>query len=183
MVVASPLLAADMKWIQEPTKVMGIELGVPLSPDFPDCQTGSRVDRSPPRDVCVYNALRATPDAVLLGNLPFSDLHISGVVQFFRAKVSSINLDLPHQDYNKIKRILIDRYGPATNVTSTQVTATSGASAPSESLVWQGVRVRIALIERAARIDRSAVDFEDNELSKQKAEAMNQLEHAEASKL
>jgi hypothetical protein len=181
--VGGSALASDQEWKQEPNAVMGIALGVPLSEEFPDCENGSRVDRSPARDLCVHGTWRATPGAALLGNLPFRDLHITGLVEFVEGRVAAIQLDLLHDDYEKFKRILTDRYGPAMNVGGSQVTANSGAAAHSELLSWHGTHARIIYVERSGRIDTSVVRFEDIELSRLQAESSRRDERAVASKL
>jgi hypothetical protein len=148
--------AAQQAW-REPAAVLGIPLGAPFAEaGFEDC---SGVPATPP---CV-DADKSTDRLKTLVRLP--DL---GLVAGYRLQVllheglvSAIVLTARHGDYERLRAVLVERYGEPTLRKTERVQSRMGAVFPSEQLLWVGKRVRIMAREHHDTLDQSAVMFSD----------------------
>jgi len=171
------------EWTQEPTSVIGIKLGAPLSESgIPTCPKYVSGSWTPPKDVCVDEDGYSPDKYRKVEGLPWPDIAMTGSVFLLDGKVQSLYLDLRHDDYQRFKEILISRYGPPTETEASPVTSMGGAVVDAETLSWSGKATTIVLVERAGRIDRSVVSFNDNALLEQAHKARQSDIAKEASK-
>lgn len=148
--------SALSQWQQEPTSVMGIELGG-TQQSIPKCPPGNAALLS--QTTCVELS-SIEPKIGTLWGLPVKFVLGGGDVFFVDQRVAQIAIKVRHSDdYARLRQILIERYGQPHKVESLVVTANSGAVVTSEETSWSGDRVFILLSERSDRIDRSQASF------------------------
>jgi hypothetical protein len=176
--------AADAPgWPNEPTSVLGIPLGKSIPHRLLDCPYPLTAGGAAPHDVCMVRIEgRRDSGPIQLLALPFTDIRVSAFMKLTDGNVSEFEFDVDHADYERFKRILIERYGPPSRTTASQFTAYSGASVSGEVLQWKGEHSAIVAWERRERIDRSVVVIGDIALITAEKEADDQRIKAEAAK-
>ncbi|WP_143129100.1 hypothetical protein [Variovorax sp. PDC80] len=149
-------LGAGAQWAQEPTSVMGVELGGRREA-IPPCPRGAAAFKS--KTVCL-ESIAGNPAVGILWGLPLNFTRDGANVNFVDGRVQLITFAVSRdQNYQRLKATLAERYGPAHMVETAHVTANSGAVLSSEESTWGGPNVVIALSERSGSIDRSVVIF------------------------
>ncbi len=173
-------LGAGAQWAQEPTSVMGVQLGGKKE-DIPRCPAGNAALKS--TTVCVEpNA--AGPEYGTLWGLPLNFILGGADVRFVDGRVQLVLVAVRHDEsYRRLKAILIERYGPPHSVEDKSVTTLDGAPMESEESTWLGPNVLILLSERAGRFDRSRVAFSYRPLGQKKLQDDARDAKSDASKL
>jgi hypothetical protein len=168
-----PIAAAA--WQQEPTAVLGIELGKPLvglarcSPSY----------QQPPTDIC--ESYR-TAKLVLLAGIPIPSVGV-GSVQLHNGAVSMVTLMHPSTAFDSLLAILTERYGKPHQMETSVVTNLAGARLSSRQASWRGSRTNIVAHERIGKVTEGAVFFSDIELAAQERAATAADTKATAGKL
>lgn len=154
--IACAAAVAQQGW-REPSAVLGIPLGVPFAAaGLEEC---SGVPAVPP---CI-DADKSSDRLKTLVRLP--DLGLAEGYQLqvllHEGAVRSIVLTARHGDYERLRAVLVERYGEPTSRKTERVQNRMGAVFPSEHLIWTGARVRIMAREHHNTLDQSAVMFSD----------------------
>jgi hypothetical protein len=97
--------------------------------------------------------------------------------------VNSIHIDFWYSDYDRMKAILIERYGSPTKVEQATVTSGAGAVVQTETLYWTGQNNSVHLFQRFNRIDKSLVAFTNNALSAKQSQRTSDKVKDTASKM
>ncbi len=159
----------EPKWAQEPSTVLGIELGAPLSGAIPVCQPlggdaevviGYRPSggSSTPRSMCrVQPDAYSVADVVQFRYFPLRDLLSSVEAYMHQGVVSRVQAELPNYNYPELRAVLIERYGQPTSTETLVVRTNAGAEWSSELLTWSGATVTIQLREMFDTIEKSAM--------------------------
>lgn len=77
-------------------------------------------------------------------------------------------LDVKQPDFEKIKGLLIERYGEPTSIDVNDVTSRVGAKLTSQQIQWKGKKISIMALERVGTIDQSYVSFSDTSVLEMK---------------
>lgn len=149
--------AGASEWAQEPTEIIGIKLGAPLS--LPPCAERRPFDRDwrPPSSLCAVRTGVYDDRVQTLEGLPWNDIGISGSVGLYGGNVSYVMFTVGHDYYQRFKEMLISKYGQPHEIIPKAVTSRAGAVLSSEQLVWKGRDVEIVSLEREGRIDTAVV--------------------------
>lgn len=178
-------------WDKEPTSFIGIELGKPLSGNFPSCPMtkavfGTFVDERY-RDPCVTG----DGNKLALWNGPDLGFGYGNRILLREGKVESVTLTTLEDNYAALKQLLITRYGPPSSTSVSEWETDQGLKVTSEESVWRGSNVSILL---SARYDttyttingwtyKSAVVVKDNALTKAAEDTARAKQTDAASKL
>ena len=148
--------SVNVPWEKEPTSVIGMTLGAPLPTTIPDCPGDWHA--APP--LCVYARSNPKANGILLGlaGLPFPGLNVRGQVVVFEGNVAVIKLYVSHDDYGRLKDVLIGQYGQST------MTEGGGARPGTEKLIWGGRKSSLAYTESSDQAGLSVAAFFDNTL-------------------
>lgn len=160
--------AQTKRWDKEPETVFGIPLGEAIPAGLvPTCPpVGRENGYKQPTELCIeFSSGRYANEIAALNALPFRDIAHSSSIHFDDGRVSNILISLNHNGYDKMRQILVERYGEPTKIERSTVTSMAGASIDSERLSWVGVKNSVSLSERSDRIDRSLVVFSNNALT------------------
>lgn len=133
---------------------MGIELGAPKE-SIARCPSLSAALNS--KTICTAPDPSSNKLESLYG-FPFG-FNRGGYVSYVDGHIAQIDMIVGHSDFERLKGILIERYGAPTSTSTDSVTAGSGAVLTSEELTWIGKNVSIVLTERQRSVDRSNVAF------------------------
>lgn len=176
--------AAEPVWQHEPSSVFGLPLGQPVPKSVPDCTTtkGHGQDHAGP--VCLFRSFHTAADLpYTMGNLPFDGFVVTGTLQPYEGKTLSIQLGTLHDNFESLKRILIAKYGNPSRNTSGTVQSISGAVLPTTSVFWLGHHVSIVLMERAAKVNESAVIIRSEDMEGRRADKLSRQEKTAADRL
>jgi hypothetical protein len=169
-----PIAAAA--WPQEPTAVLGIELGKPLAGIS---QCGPSYAQRPP-GICALTD--PTAKLVLLTGIPIPSVG-RGAAHLHNGAVSMVTLMHPSTAYDNMLGILIERYGKPHQMETSVVTNLAGARLTSRQATWRGSRTLIVAHERIGNVTEGAVFFSDVELAAQERAATAADTKATAGKL
>jgi hypothetical protein len=149
----------DVPWEKEPASVMGMTLGAPPPTTIPDCAGDWHAATS----LCIYGRSNPKANATLLdlAGLPFPGLNVRGQVIVFEGKVAVIKLYVSHDDYSRLKDVLIGQYGHPT------MTEGGAARPGTEKLIWGGRESSLSYSESSDQPRLSVAAFFDNTLMSQ----------------
>ncbi len=88
-----------------------------------------------------------------------------------------------HDDYQEIRRLLVERYGEPTTVTPGTASNRMGATFSNETVIWLGKRLMLTLQERANKVDRTAAIFEYLPRVEKQIKQRNEQRKSDASKM
>ncbi len=129
--------------------MMGIELGAPKE----------RIERCPAGNAALTSAVTCLEESSMTWGLPIT-FHLAGWTSLVDGRVAAVYMTVRRDsDFQRLKSIMVERYGPPHRVSTEEVTTRSGAVVPSEESAWNGSKVNITLSERAGRVDQSRVSF------------------------
>jgi hypothetical protein len=183
LLAAQLAMAADPPWKQEPATVMSIELGGPWEPlDSHHCPN----QRGDGREVCwgiaTYAGLPAGQVIHSMHNLPDLGFPYEASILTADERIASLSLSLDRRDFDRVVRILVERYGKPHKTADGTFANGTGAMLPARLVSWTGRRVRIVAQERV-RLDRSSITFESIEIAGSEDAKSNASEKAAASRL
>lgn len=150
--------AKPLAWAKEPATIFGLRLGDKISPsEVLDCG-GPAIAVDPPRfGFCKLNAK-------ISGSMDVAGFSVSafeaGHLAVEDGTATSLSIFSPHDRFDDIRSILVQRYGAPTLTSSFVVTTARGARFPAEKLVWRGKKLIITALERSGTADQSTVSFE-----------------------
>lgn len=144
------------QWAQEPTSVLGITLGAPSS-SIPLCPPPAPPAYNRHAFLC-YEPLSVTKkSAIVSGGIDLS-VATSAYVAFVDGSIASVSIVTERANYDRLRSLLVERYGPAHKAIASSV-ATNYGVLTSNDLSWSGTKTSIVLRERSERIDRSGAYF------------------------
>lgn len=171
-------------WTQEPASVFGLKLGEPMgASDIPGCRPYSPRESSIQKELCIEPGPGPYADRIATLNALPIDVAYSASIHLDDGLVSSLHIDISHDNYAKLRAILIERYGKPTKSNSSTVTSNGGVTLPAETLEWIGRNNSVYLFERFDRIDKSLAAFKNNELTRKSAERIIEKQKESASKM
>lgn len=184
LVSALAFAAGDGKklpvWKQEPTAVLGIQLGKPLeASNIPTCLESMEI--SP--EVCVKKPYKLETGLVyrMLGH-PFDYARMTLTVDE-TGVVSYIGATMDHDRFSDFVKALVIKYGQPTVKGDVPVQSKAGATFSNMMYVWSGKAITIRAVERSGRVDESFVSFSDNASNTRTEVKQKQADKAAASKL
>ena len=83
----------------------------------------------------------------------------------FHGQFELLHIEIDHNNYAKLRAILIERYGRPTKADTSTVTSNGGVTLPAETSEWIGSTNSLRLFERFGSINKSLAAFTNNELS------------------
>jgi hypothetical protein len=175
--------ASAQTWKKEPASVFGLKLGAPIQASgIPFCETGPR-SSSNQADLCIEPGPGLYADRIAtLKALPI-EVAESASIMLEGGLISSLHIDISHDNYGKFRGILIERYGNPTKVSSSTVTSNGGVTLPAETMEWVGRNNTLYLFERYGHIDKSTAIFRNNELTRKTAQRIIEKQKESASKM
>ena len=148
--LAAPGAPGD--WTREPESVFGIALGhpFPAAGQVPDCPLFAPFRREPQYEgLCVDARAGFSADRLVLRNVPLSGLAEEAHVELRDGRVVAIVLPFEAIDFEPMKSLLAERYGPAHDHRAGGTPGASGAPV-AETLAWRGARTLILLKREGA---------------------------------
>lgn len=144
-------------WPKEPDSVFGIKLGQPLNDDLiPYC-----IDDEPPKpgqlSLCSEDP-RDGRGISEISRLPIPEFG-NGLISRHQGVVSSIAFYGSNDNYQRIKDVLVERYGRPASAKLDSVQNKAGASFRSEELTWRGARVSLVLEQRSGKVGNFLITF------------------------
>ncbi|OZI74562.1 hypothetical protein CAL22_08870 [Bordetella genomosp. 12] len=103
---------------------------------------------------CIYSA---SNDVYQIWNALSFDFGYTLTMGMYDNAVRSFLLTTKQQNYESLRKILVERYGPPTNSSQQTVQSVGGGKFRSEAASWRGKAVTIELTERAGQVDESAM--------------------------
>jgi hypothetical protein len=173
-------------WDKEPETIFGLKLGEVLPTDvLPQCPVPNYANKyQQPKEFCIDPRTGPYADqTVMLRMLPLSEITTVAPIYFEDGRFYSLHLRAPHDYYQKLRTLLVERYGPPTYSETTMVKSRAGAEFTSETLTWRGKKNSILLIERQGSIDSSLAAISNNELTELAAKRIQDGLKANASKM
>lgn len=179
-------VTAHIKWDKEPEAVFGIKLGdsIPAG-SFPECILPSRANGyKNPTEMCIESG--PGPYAGKIATLhaaPLPQVSSTATINLDDTLVSSIHINFHHENHEKMRAILIERYGPPTKTDISTVQTGAGASFQAETLAWEGAKNSVRLFERWDTASKSLAVFSSNQLSEKQGNRILKSLKDSASKL
>lgn len=154
---ASAQPSKQVKWTKEPASVFGIQLGSELDDRLiPYC-----IDSDLPTPEMLPFCSEDPRDGrgiTEIQRLPIPEFG-TGQIARHRGVVSAVRFTGSNENYQRIKDILVERYGRPAATTGSSVQNKIGASFKSEEAIWAGSRVSILLEQRHGTIDQFLITF------------------------
>lgn len=145
---------AKPAWAQEPTSVLGLELGAAVDHySLPACK--DQPPDPPKYGFCVTFASNLNAG---IGGIAVPAFD-SGVIEMQGDIPTSVGLFAAHKNFERVKAVLIERYGRPTRASVSTLQNMAGATFQSQTLEWVGARVSLTLVERAGKVDQTAAVF------------------------
>lgn len=149
-------------WPKEPSSFLGIGIDSPFPGAIPQCPLrGSgalavvdHVALTGRKDLCF-----APPYGELfqIHGLPDLGFAYKLAVFAYQGKAGSLMLETSSSNYNKLRELLITRYGQPSRRIANKVKTTVGATFDSEQLLWSGRAVEIVLDQLSGDVNTSHV--------------------------
>jgi len=178
-------LQVPQKWDREPEAVFGIKLGGLVSElSLPLCPPKNRAGfyDTEPANLCIFNSPYLPEKGADLYGTPELTVPYRASLGYYKGVVSAIYLRLHQSNFEKLKAILMERYGPPTKVEVLEVTSGAGAKLTSQQIEWKGVKTNIMAIERVDTITQSYVAFSDVGTLEKKVFDLNSSTKGDAAK-
>jgi hypothetical protein len=149
-------------WAQEPDSFLGIKFGSDAS-SIPACGPSTN---TPPAEICFHQF--ATGEAGSLRGLPDLGMHagdgVSATISLLDGKVAMFTVTVDHADYEKMRSMLLTRYGQPIKTGTGTVETIGGGQFNSEEMLWKGPHINLSSEERASQVDRSQFIVADRRL-------------------
>jgi hypothetical protein len=170
LVVSLPAIAQN--WAKETNTMFGIKLGAPIaSSSVPQCAPTTRAYGIPSGPCYEGSGPYSDRIARLWGLDALRQIASSAYAYFHEGSVESIGVDVKYNDYQTFKAILLERYGPPTKITRSEVMTGVGTKIPIETLEWNGRQNTLILIERSGQVDQAQMLFSNNAMREKKHRA------------
>lgn len=159
-----PQASAPKTWYLEPETVFGIKLGGLVTElALPTCPPVNRAGFHDIKqvDLCVLPSTYSPDKRADLFGTPELAIQYKASLSYYNGLISALSLDFAQPDFEKMKSILIERYGDPTKIDVVEVTTRAGAKLTSQQIQWTGKKTIIVAIERLGTIDQSCVSFSD----------------------
>jgi hypothetical protein len=155
------------QWPKEPDTYRGIRWQAPIS------EAAERVGnlsclceyKDMARSPCQYGDADAdkTPETRnCLGDLTIGSITMKEMWSFTQDKFVGAGLSFSSDDFEKLRDIFIERYGPPTSSTEDDLQTRMGAKATNRTLIWQGRAVTITLQRFSGTITEGYASIETN---------------------
>jgi hypothetical protein len=151
--------ATPAPWANEPTSVLGIELGTVIRDNIPDCPQRKRGDLTSPSQFCkrIGTLVREGQGYIDFDAIPMGAILSTITAYTYDDAVGSVHALAPHRNYSDLRAALVERFGPPSTVSTSTVKTTAGVELSSELVEWVGKAVSIQLHERFERITTCAM--------------------------
>jgi hypothetical protein len=93
----------------------------------------------------------------------FDDVQVISLYGFKDDRLVTITLSFDSSSYDKVKGILIERYGPPTLVETIPIKTRMGVEYQNETILWAGEVIKVNLVQLAGSVDKSLVMLLDIE--------------------
>lgn len=134
------------KW-QEPTSFLGVKLGESLA--LPSCRSASK------DELCKTSTSKDRRTFFLVDHTPDLGFEYKLFVDTESDVSSMIILDTKRSNFETLKTLLSERYGPPRSDKNGTVQNRMGATFSNEVLAWTGPNYLIRLEQRGRSLDRS----------------------------
>lgn len=161
---SSGCLASD--WNQEPTSVLGFEIGKSLSQkSTPDCPQSEWLKKYKQIDsFCVWHGI-GKPGTMLvhgLEKIPLSSV-TEGEVFSLQGKTVALSLKFQPQNFERMAEVLSSKYGPPSRTSERSVRSAMTGLITSRQYNWDGKSISIYMREHGKSVFAGQVDFYSNE--------------------
>lgn len=179
--------ASAQIWSQQPTTVLGVELGAKVSSlPLPVCGKPTRgASGDGYAEQCIDPPFEGRPDRLrwLRGMPRLGEVGYAASLVLHDGQVESLYLVFDQFRFDQMKAILIEKYGAPSRTGTERVTSGAGAVLSSETLAWLGDRVTIDLKERSGKVTDSLVVFSSRDVVNRHAKAASGVTKEAAGKL
>lgn len=150
---------ASAGWQAEPTAVLGIELGAPISIHTPICPRIDYRNYRPRQEFCREDDpyTEGSLAIVRFDKIPMGNILSTVSAHTYDGVVGSVHANSPHSNYQQFRGVLIERYGQPTSIETKNVRTKAGVDWTSEVLTWTGNTVSIQLHERHETVNASTM--------------------------
>jgi hypothetical protein len=179
-----PLAAGPQakKWDKEPATVLGLTLGGPFNESTMElCPQGWAFDMGD--KMCLRKGYMPEYGVLEVDGRPNLGFGYRLYVTLKEALLTEISITGQYREWDAIKDVLIEKYGPPHKIENEKVTNLNGAVFMSERLSWDGKKVSIMASARTTDLNTVSVMFFDNANLKRAVESDRQRAKGAASKL
>lgn len=158
-------------WDKEPETVFGIKLGgLVANLNLPQCPplNSAGFHDTKQTSLCIITSRHAPDRMADVFGTPDLSVPYHASLSYYNGRVSGMLLDVKQPDFEKIKGLLIERYGEPTSIDVNDVTSRVGAKLTSQQIQWKGKKISIMALERVGTIDQSYVSFSDTSVLEMK---------------
>jgi hypothetical protein len=152
-------------WAKEPDSFRGVHWGAPEK-EFQELFAGKAI-------VCQKAPDDQYGDWRCLTGFPIAGTSVGNNFVFRSDRLVTVALLFKEEQYQQVRDVLIERYGPPTERGSTAFQNRMGASFENEDLIWRGSLIQLTLDKYFENVDQGIALFrtlEDLEAQKKKAE-------------
>lgn len=152
VIVATIAAGPSAEWAAEPSDYRGVSWGTMLGDarqriPIASCRCVYRPDYSDVRECKVTPVepsqaplLRMCRSSLTIARLPVNDLLL-----FERDAFAGASMEFSSEDFEALRDVFVEKYGPPTAATEKEISTRMGAKATNHVLSWRGPRVTITL--------------------------------------
>jgi hypothetical protein len=150
-----PLAAGAAGWPKEPDRIFGLKLGEPVD---------AREVRACGQDADEHQAAITFCRSDFIGgawavqSFPIDEFR-EGFLSFDDGRAASLYVTAWHDDYLRVRALLLERYGKPTQSSVEAVRTKAGVPYKAERLVWRGKNVWLTLDEFSGKVDTTGITF------------------------
>jgi hypothetical protein len=165
--------APPKKWAQEPTAYRGVPFGAPMVEAREKLRFGAK--QCKPAYGQLSKLIPGTTSCYLHGSLEVGRVRVSETLTFAHDRLAGVAMHFEANDFDSMKAVFLEKYGPPTSETKTPVSNKMGAVFQNEELEWQGPSIRISMTRFVNTLDNSmasldTVEFDEEYLRRAKEE-------------